>query len=74
MSTYRFYKYSGQDPIIAKALSTIKDPNMSAAARRTGVSASTLYNWRSKKSKRTFTNTLNAVLRGNGKKLDVVDL
>ena len=76
MKTYKTYTFRGQDPLIAEALEAVGNGKGAdkAAAEASGVSRSTLRNWRTKKSRRTYASTLNAVVRAAGKKLTLEDL
>ena len=72
MKVYKTYTFKDQDPLIGDVLRGSNE-SVSKVAERSGVSTSTLYNWRKKKSKRTFTSTLNAVAIALNKRLVVVD-
>lgn len=68
---YKLYRFSGQDPMTSKVLAEVDDAGMKfgAVSRETGVAASTLSNWRKKKTKRPQFATLNATLMAFGKEL-----
>ena len=71
LKPYKLYKFSGQDPMTGKVLDELEEAglNLSAAGRESGVAASTLGNWRKKKTKRPQFATLNATLMAVGKEL-----
>ena len=71
MKPYKTYIFRGQDPLIGEALEKINGMRFKAVSEASGVSTSTLYNWRRKKSRRTYASTMNAVLRANGLKLTI---
>lgn len=70
---YQTYRFSGQDPIVAKTLRAAGAMSKAEIERKTGVTAGTLRNWATGKTKRPLFSTLNAVLRGAGKKFEIVD-
>lgn len=68
MKKYKFYRFTDQDPMIAETLALIDD-SFAATSRATGVSASTLANWKKKRTKRAYNSTLQAVGRSRGMRL-----
>lgn len=66
MKKLRLYKYRGQDPIIAETLALIDGETLSAIAKRSGTGASTLSNWRRKRTKTARFDTLQNVGRSVG--------
>jgi hypothetical protein len=75
MKTYKTYFYRGQDPMLTDAINRLMDTgtNFSQLAKASGVAPSTYSNWKKRKSKRTYCNTLNAALRGAGMHLEIVN-
>lgn len=73
---FKTYVFKEQDPIVGKVLIVIRDTNKhdTTVANDSGVSVSTLKNWRSRKTRRPQFATVNAVLRSCGKKLIVADI
>lgn len=58
---YKSYKFVGRDPVIDKVLDLIpKDKKFKSLSEESGVSATTLYNWRNKKTSRPQFCTLQA--------------
>ena len=74
MKPYKTYFFRGQDPMLTEAISKIMDSGakFSKISADTGVATTTLYNWRKRKSKRTYASTMNAALRGAGMELKIV--
>lgn len=71
MKPYKFYRFTDQDPLIKETLALI-DESFAATSRATGVSASTLSNWKKKRTKRAFNPTLQAIGRSRGYRLQWV--
>ena len=71
---YKAYPFRGRDPILNKTLSLMDDTGMSNAEinRVSGVSTSTMGNWRRKTRKPMFC-TIEAVARACGKTLVFVN-
>ena len=74
MKQYKTYRFKDQDPLIGEVMAELRDTKFSEVSRSSGVSTTTLYNWRKKKSRRTYASTLNAVARTAGKKLELTKL
>ena len=72
---YKLYRFSGQDPMTSKVLDELEDAGMklAAASRESGVAASTLGNWRKKKTKRPQFATFQATLMAVGKELIITN-
>lgn len=73
LKQYKTYRFKEQDPLIGQVLMEIRT-TFAEVGRKSGVSPSTLSNWKHKRSRRTFASTLNAVARSSGKKLALVDI
>jgi len=73
MKVYKSFKYTTQDPFIGETLKLLDGETFADVSRTTGVSAGTLSRWKHKKSRRTFSDCLQAVGRAHGKKLRWVD-
>jgi len=73
MKPYKTYFFRGQDPMLAEAISRIFDEGtpIKKLSEASGVASSTFYNWKRKKSKRTYASTLNAALRSAGMRLEI---
>ena len=74
---YKSYIFRGRDPILNKVNAAINDSGLTKQEihKRSGVSASTLYNWRPQgKTRRPQFCTVEATLRPCGKTLVVADI
>jgi len=73
MKPYKSYFHRGQDPLLTEATNKILETGVTfkQLSRDSGVSTSTFSNWKSRKSKRTFTTTLNAALRASDMQLTI---
>jgi DNA-binding phage protein len=72
---YKSYVFRSQDPIIQTALDVVQDAGLTRAqvAKDSGVSTSTLYNWKARKTMRPQFCTVAATLGACGKRLVVAD-
>ena len=72
---YKTYFYRGQDPLLTEAIEKIMDTGtkIGQLSKDTGVATTTFYNWKKRKSKRTYASTMNAALRGAGMRLKIVN-
>jgi len=73
MKPYKTYFHRGQDPLLTEAINKIMATGVSfkKLSDESGVAAGTYSNWKTRKSKRTYTPTLNAALRGAGLQLSI---
>ena len=74
MKPYKSYFYRGQDPLLTEAIGRIMatGTKFSKLSKDTGVATTTFYNWKKRKSKRTYASTMNAALHGAGMELKIV--
>jgi len=72
---YKTYFFRGQDPLLTEAIEKIEDTGtkFGQLSKDSGVSTTTFYNWKKRKSKRTYASTMNAALRGAGMQLKIVN-
>lgn len=75
LKPYEIYWFEGQDPVVEKVLDAVDKVGVKPKALSTdsGVAASTLGNWRSKKTKRPQFATLNATLMAIDKEFAIVN-
>lgn len=76
LKPYKTYRFSGQDPIVGKVLDIVDDVGVKqkTLSSDSGVSSSTLGNWRRKKTKRPQFATINATLMALEKELVIANI
>ena len=68
---YRTYRFSGQDPMVSKVFAAMEqaDTDIAESCRKSGVSPTTLHNWKNKKTRQPQFATLNATAMAMGYEL-----
>jgi len=73
MKRYKTYVFRDQDPAVGNVLEELNGYKPREINQISGLSASTIRNWRSKKTKRPQHTTLAAALGAVGKEFRIVD-